>query len=114
MPARRFGRTAAPARRTSALDGLVREGDGVLVLGLDDVGDAAWELLAAAGLRVQRVGGTAAAVAKVEDGDAQIVLADPRDGRRLIRAVRERPDLAHLHVVVCVDLDSAHDLREAL
>jgi PAS domain S-box-containing protein len=110
----RFGRTAAPPRRPSALDALVRDGDGVLLLGLDTVGDAAWEVLSAAGLQVERVSEVTAAIRKVEDGEAQIVLADPREGQRLIEAVRARPELADLHVVVCVDLDSPHDLREAL
>jgi PAS domain S-box-containing protein len=114
MSARRFGRTAAPARWSSALDGLVGEGDGVLLLGLGDVGDSAWEVLAAAGLQVQRVGDSDAAVRKVEDGEAQVVFADPRQGPRLIRTVRTRADLHDLHVVVCVDLDSPDDLRAAL
>ena len=114
MASRRFGRTSAPARWSSALDGLVGEGDGVLLLGLEDVGDAAWEVLSAAGLRVQRVEDGDAAIRKVEDGEAQVVLADPRQAPRLIQTVRARADLHDLHVVVCVDLASPDDLRAAL
>jgi PAS domain S-box-containing protein len=63
---------------------------------------------------VERVEDHAAALAEVEAGQAQIVLADGRNAPGLIRAARARPDLADLHVVVCIDLDSAQDLRDAL
>ena len=86
----------------------------MLLLGLEDVGDAAWEVLSAAGLRVQRVEDGDAAIRKVEDGEAQVVLADPRQAPRLIQTVRARSDLHDLHVVVCVDLASPDDLRAAL
>src|SRR3954452_2066852 len=114
MAGRRFGRTTVPLRRSSALDGLVRDGDGVLLLGLEDVGDAAWEVLAAAGLRVQRVADHEAAIRKGENGEAQIVLADPREGPRLIHEVRARREVAELHVIVCADLEAPNDLRDAL
>ena len=42
-------------RPSSALDGLVREGDAVVLLGLEPVGDDAWTVLAASGLRLLRV-----------------------------------------------------------
>ena len=93
-------------RPSSALDGLVREGDGVLVLGLEALGADAWGVLAASGLRLLRVAETAAAVAVVADGAAQVVVtgtrhatgADrrgpraPRAGRRARRRLR-RPRL---------------------
>jgi PAS domain S-box-containing protein len=115
MTERRFGRTAAPApTRSSALDGLVSEGDAVLLVGLDVVSDATWEVLLAAGLRVLRAGGPRAAIRIVEEGAAQVVFVDAQYGPDLIRAVRSRPELAAVHVVACVDLDSPHELRDAL
>ena len=101
-------------RPSTVLDGLVREGDAVLLLGLEQLGEDAWAVLAASGLRLLRVAETAAAVAAIADGAAQIVLTDALHGPPLISAVRERPDLAGVHVVVCADLGSAHELREAL
>ena len=50
----------------------------------------------------------------VAAGDAQIVIADVRRGAPLIRAVRARPELADVHVVVCAALELPHELREAL
>ena len=71
MTERRFGRTAALAStRSSALDGLVSEGDAVLLVGLEEVPDATWEVLLAAGLRVLRAGDPDAAVRIVEEGVA--------------------------------------------
>jgi PAS domain S-box-containing protein len=42
------------------------------------------------------------------------VFVDAQHGPALIRAVRARPELAGVHVVACVDLDSPHELRDAL
>jgi PAS domain S-box-containing protein len=114
-PQRRRDQVVSADRHgSSALDGLVREGDAVLVLGLETLGEDAWAVLAASGLRLLRVAETAAAVRMVADGAAQIVLTDARHGPGLIDAVRARPELAAAHVVVCADLDSPHELREAL
>src|SRR3954470_20872632 len=115
MTERRFGRTAAPApTRSSALDGLVSEGDAVLLVGLEVVSDATWEVLLAAGLRVLRAGDPDTAIRIVEEGGAQVVFVDAENGPDLIRAVRARPELAGVHVVACVDLDSPHELRDGL
>jgi PAS domain S-box-containing protein len=111
MQTKRF---SAARRRVSALDGLVRQGDGVLLLGLEHVGDSAWELLAAAGLRILRVADEEEAVRAVESREAQVVMADARRGPGLIAALRARPALAGVHVVVCADVDSPEQLREAL
>src|SRR4051812_41354434 len=105
---------AAQRRRDSALSGLVRTGDGVLLLGLEHVGEDAWAVLSDAGLRVLRAADAGAAVAVVADGAAQVVVADAEHGAALIAAVRARPQLAGVHVVVCADLDSPNELREAL
>src|SRR5829696_6331790 len=115
QPIRRHPPAAvAGPRGASTLEGLVRDGDGVLVLGLDALGDEPWAALTASGLRLIRVHDAAAAVAVVADGAAQVVLTDARHGPPLIDAVCERPELAAIHVVVCADLDSPDELRRAL
>jgi len=101
-------------RPSSALDGLVREGDAVLLLGLEQLGDDAWEVLTASGLRLLRVADATDAIGVVEEGAAQIVVTDAVHGPPLISAVRVRHGLAGVHVVVCADLDSPEELREAL
>jgi PAS domain S-box-containing protein len=101
-------------RPSSALDGLVREGDGVLVLGLEELGAEAWGVLTASGLRLLLVAEPVAAVGVIADGAAQVVVTGTRHAPALIDAVRARPDLAGVHVVVCADLDSPDDLREAI
>src|SRR4051794_33488205 len=100
--------------RASPLHGLVRDGDGVVVLGLAELEDDAWSVLMSSGLRLLRVADLGAAVAAVADGAAQIVVAGARDGPALIDDVRTRPELAAVHVVVCADLDAPHELRDAL
>ena len=75
-------RSPALRRRPSiALDGLVRDGDAVLLLGLEQLGEDAWAVLAASGLRLLRVTETAAAVGAVAEGAAQIVVTTPCTGR---------------------------------
>ena len=86
----------------------------MLLLGLEEVGDSTWEVLLAAGLRILRAADPDAAVRIVEAGEAQVVFADVERSSALIRAVRARPELAGVHVVACVDLDSPHELRDAL
>ena len=100
--------------RVSALDGLVRDGDGVLLLGLEHVGLSAWELLAAAGLRILRVAEVGDAVRAIDQGEAQVIFADARQGPALITELRARPQLEGAHVVVCADIESPEELREAL
>jgi PAS domain S-box-containing protein len=100
--------------RSSALDGLVRDGDGVLVLGLEEVGDAAWEVLAAAGLEVIRTADTTEAIAAIAGGAAQIVVTDAERGPGLVEHVRAQPELAAVHVVVCANLAEPEELRQAI
>ena len=107
-------RPPARERAIGALDGLVREGDGVLLVGLEEIGEDAWAILADSGLRLLRVADTDAGVAVIADGAAHIVLTDGRHGPPLIDAVRARAELAAVHVVVCADLDSPEELRKAL
>ena len=78
-------------RPSGALDGLVRDGDGVLLLGLEHLGEDAWAVLTDSGLRLLRVAETAAAVDAVAEGAAQIVVTDALHGPPLISAVRARP-----------------------
>ena len=97
-----------------ALAGLVDDGDGVLLLGLDDLPRAAFGILADAGLELLRVTETPEAVALIDGGRAQVVLADARQGPVLIEAARALPEMADVHVVVLVDLESPDELRAAL
>ena len=111
-PAR--GRERFERQRSSPLDGLVREGDAVLLLGLDELSDDAFRVLTGAGLDLLRVAEPAAAVRRIDSGEAQVVLADALRGPVMIEAARALPQLAAVHVVVCVDLDSPDELRAAL
>ena len=79
---------------SSALDGLVREGEGVLLLGLEHVGDDAWAVLSGSGLRLVPVLDTAAAVEAIAEGAAQIVVTDTHHGLPLIDSVRARSTAA--------------------
>jgi PAS domain S-box-containing protein len=106
--------TDADRRRPGPLDGLVRDGDGVLVLGLPELSEDDWAVLTEARLRLLRVAEASAAVRSIADGCAQVVVADALHGPALIRAVRARPEMASVHVVVCADLESPHELRDAL
>src|SRR5688500_11419738 len=85
-----------------------------MLLGLREVPEAAWDVLAASGVRVLRTPGVAAALAALAEGTAGVVLADASDGPRLARAVRRRADLASAHIVICAALDSPGELRAAL
>src|SRR5690242_6071795 len=109
-PLRRLG----PATASNVLQGLVREGDGVLILGLEELPDDAWSVLTVSGLNVLRVADAAAAVGAVADGAAQIVVTDAPQAARLLRAVRARPELSGVHVVVGADLTSPQELHDAI
>ena len=71
-------------------------------------------MLEDAGLELLRVSEAPEAVAIIDAGRAQVVLADTQQGPVLIEAARALPDMAAVHVVVCVDLDSPDGLRVAL
>src|SRR5918996_2115912 len=89
-------------------------GSRVILLGLEHVGDDAWDGLAERGIAVLPVEDVAAAVQLLADRAAQVVVADAHVGPALIAAVRGRRDAAWAHVIVCVDHDSADRLRAAL
>ena len=81
---------------------------------MEEVGDDAWHVLEASGLRVLRVSGVAEAVRALTVDAAQVVIADARRAPALIGAVRARRELAAAHVVVCAQLDTPAELRAAL
>jgi PAS domain S-box-containing protein len=99
---------------TSALGQAAGEGASVLLLGLDELGDEHWEVLAAAGVRIVRVADVDEAVRSLREQTAQVVIVDVARGRDLMAAVRRRPELESVHVVVGAALDSPSELREAL
>jgi PAS domain S-box-containing protein len=86
----------------------------VVLLGLEGLPDERFAVLVTEGIRLLRVTDPAAAVRALTDQRAQVVLADARQGPALTAAVRARRDLASVHVIVCVGLDSPQDLRAAL
>src|SRR5829696_1578857 len=100
-----------PAR---VLEGVAGEGASVLVLGLEELGDESWAVLAAAGVNLARVASASDAVRALTDDAAEVVIADARQGAALAAAVRARHELASAHIVICAALDSPHELREAL
>ena len=101
-------------RHAQALEGVVGEGTSVLLLGLEELGDESWAVLAAAGIRLVRVASAPDAIRALTDNAAEVVVADARQGPALAAAVRARGDLASAHIVVCAALDSPDELREAL
>jgi PAS domain S-box-containing protein len=104
----------ARGHATSALDVLAAEGASVILLGMEELGDDSWSVLAAAGIRVVRVADVADVLRALEEQAAQVVIVDVRHARTLTDALRERPDLESAHVVACAALDSPGELREAL
>src|SRR5215216_5182961 len=108
---RRAGFDQRPAR---VLEGAAGAGASVLLLGLEELGEECWAVLRAAGVRLARVAGVAAAVRALTDDAAEVVIADARQGAALSAAVRARHELASAHIVICAALDSPHELREAL
>jgi PAS domain S-box-containing protein len=111
------GRPTARAGRvigSSVLRELVREGDGVLILGLADLPEDAWTVLTESGLKLLRAADAAEAVAVVAEGAAQIVVTDALQASQLLGAVRSRPELASVHVVVGADLTAPQELHAAI
>jgi CheY-like chemotaxis protein len=101
-------------RPEDALAAVAGPRESVLLVGLDDVADRAWAPLEAAGLRLLHAPSAGEALRVLAERAAQVVIADPRGGPELTRAVRARPDVAGAHIVVCARPDSPHDLRDAL
>ncbi len=85
---------------------MAREGASVLLLGLEELGDESWAVLAEARVRLVRVPDVAALVRALTDQASQVVIADARHGRALTAAVRGRRELASAHIILCAALDS--------
>ncbi len=86
----------------------------MVLLGLEELGDDNWTVLAEAGARVVWAADVAGAVRALTDQPAHVVIAHARHGRALAAAVRSRRELASVHLVLCAALDSAGELRDAL
>src|SRR4051812_18186991 len=104
----------APVGQVRGLEGVAREGEGVLLLGLDEFEHACRSVLAAADVELVRVRDVAAAIEALRTRLAQVVIAGAEQGRELVAAVRARRATASAHVVVCAALDSPVELRTAL
>ena len=98
-------------RAVSALKDVAGPDAGIVLVGLEDVGDEAWGVLTASGLRLVHVSDAVDAVRVLTEQSAQVLIADIRRGPALVRAVRARPELAGAHVVICAASDQ---LRAAL
>jgi PAS domain S-box-containing protein len=97
-----------------ALEGVAAKGTRVLLVGFGQLDDDCWAVLIQSGLCLDRrldVGGALEALA---DGGAPVVITEVRWARPLISAIRDRTDLASVHVVVGAALDSSTELRQAL
>ena len=81
-------------------------------LGLEQLGDEAWQVLAASGVRLLRAADHLDAVGVLTDEAAQVAITDVGHARELVRSVRAEPELAAVYVVVCAGMDD--DLRAAL
>jgi hypothetical protein len=95
----------AEPRPVSALKGVAGAEASVLLVGLEDVGDEAWHVLTASGLRLVHVVNEVDGVRALTDQTIQVVLADVRRGPALIRAIRAQSELEAAHIVVCAPAD---------
>jgi PAS domain S-box-containing protein len=104
------------ARRqaTSALDAAAAEKASVVLLGMEEIEDESWAVLATAGIRLLRTTDVASALRALEEQAAQVVIVDAARARALTDALRGRHDLESAHVVVAAALNSPKELREAL
>ncbi len=101
----------SPAR---ALEGVAAQGESVLLLGLEELGDGCWAVLVDAGVAIEHAADVAGALRALAARPAPVVLAGARLAHTLIDAIRAEPELAGIHVVVAAALDSPDELRAAL
>ncbi|HET6551334.1 MAG TPA: hypothetical protein VFG79_22900, partial [Solirubrobacter sp.] len=106
--------TVPDTRPSRALAHVATDGTRVLLLGLDELGDDCWAVLAAAGIEVARVADVPDAIRALREPVPQLVIADAAQGGALTAAVRQDPALASAHVVLCAALDAPDELRAAL
>jgi CheY-like chemotaxis protein len=101
----------AEPRPVSGLWDVASAGSSVVLLGLEQVGDEAWEVLTASGLRFVHVADVTDVVRALTDHGSQVVLVDVARAPALIRALRADRELSGVHVVVCA---TSAELRPAL
>ena len=107
-------RTPAPQHPGRVLDGLAVEGEGVLLVGLENVAAGSWTVLVDAGVLIERVSDVGAAVEVLTEHPATVVIVDAPRARALTAALRAEPHLVLTHVVAAAALASPTELREAL
>jgi PAS domain S-box-containing protein len=95
----------AEPRPVLALKDVAGDDACVVLLGLETVGEDAWRILEASGIRVVRAADPGDAARALGDETAQVLLADLAGARAVI------PRLAGAHVIVCAEAD---ELRAAL
>jgi PAS domain S-box-containing protein len=108
------GAAAGGGHPASALEGLVADGASVLLVGLEALDDACWSVLVEAGVPLVRVPDLAGALRALTNCRLPIVIVGARWASELTAAVRDRPELASVHIVVGAATDSRSGLREAL
>jgi PAS domain S-box-containing protein len=101
----------AEPRPVSALRDVAGAGASVVLLGLEHLGDEAWDVLTASGLRLEHVADVRDTVRALTDEAAQVVLVDVARAPALIRVLRTERELTGVHVVVCA---TTAELRAAL
>ena len=101
----------AEPRPVSALRDEAHAGSSLVLLGLEHLGDEAWDVLAASGLWFVHVAEVPGAVRALTDQAAQVVLVGVAQAPALIRALRTERELTGVHVVVCA---TSAELRAAL
>src|SRR5919197_4765012 len=94
----------------TALEHVADDDAGVLVLGLEELGDECWEVLPATGCQLLRVADVAAALRALSEHQARVVIADAHRARALTDALRARRERESAHVVACAALDSPREL----
>jgi PAS domain S-box-containing protein len=115
-------RPSGPRRRSAtagwhparALEGLVAESTSVLVLGLEELEDESWNVLLEAGVSLERAVDLDGALCALADRPVPVVITGARWASELTAAVRDRQELASVHIVVGAALDSPRALRKAL
>ena len=86
----------------------------VLLVGLQELHDDCWAILAEAGVRLERADDVASGLHTLSARAIPVVIAGAPSAEPLMSALRRRAELASTHVVVAAALDSPDELRAAL
>jgi PAS domain S-box-containing protein len=86
----------------------------VLLVGLEELDDDCWTVLADAAVRLERADDVAGALRALTARPIPVVIAGTPSAEALMPALRRRPELASTHVVVAAALDVPDELRAAL